>query len=178
MEESTRRLGSSSIASTSTVSIPAQSSSSASNTKTYRDTQTSFSNYEEEGPSFRNDAPSGAENEEEAYLMEKAPGDVEQGEVYTLSSPQTSGRNADTQASERYQSEDDGRLWGRIKKYIGISDGGGFFNSEGGRLGKALIAGWLFTTILFIVATAIWRGDLFRGVSVIDSSINSIGTAS
>ena len=35
---------------------------------------------------------------------------------------------------------------------------------EGG-LGRALILGWVFTTGLFLLATAFWRGQLFSGES-------------
>lgn len=34
---------------------------------------------------------------------------------------------------------------------------------KGGRLGKALIIGWVVTTLMFVVATAFYKGELFSG---------------
>ena len=36
---------------------------------------------------------------------------------------------------------------------------------KGGRLGKALIIGWVVTTVMFVVATAFYKGELFAGES-------------
>ena len=34
---------------------------------------------------------------------------------------------------------------------------------KGGRLGKALIIGWVVTTLMFLTATAFYKGELFTG---------------
>jgi hypothetical protein len=36
---------------------------------------------------------------------------------------------------------------------------------KGGRLGKALIIGWVVTTVMFVIATAFYKGELFTGES-------------
>lgn len=38
-------------------------------------------------------------------------------------------------------------------------------DAAGGRLGKALIVGWVITTLMFIAATAFYKGELFSGES-------------